>query len=306
MRISVTVEGPATSADVVVECDDQTRVGDLAEALAGVVPGASPDLFVDGAPAPADARVADVGLLDGVRVGLGSPAALDPAPRSEGWQLHVVSGPDAGGVFALPIGDHELGRAATISFLDNALSRRHSRITVSADGATVTDLGSSNGTRLDGETLTPDEPRPIELGQMLSVGHSVVTLRRARPSDAATERVEPGHAHFLRQPRMLPHVWLREIKVPAAPVEQGRRRIPVVAVLVPLVMGVVMAVLFHMPQYLLFALMSPVMMVANYVSDHRSGAKDHRAAVARYHEELESSQQRLVEALGEEQERLRS
>ncbi|MGZ4752913.1 MAG: FtsK/SpoIIIE domain-containing protein [Oryzihumus sp.] len=306
MRISVTVEGPATSADVVVECDDQTRVGDLAEALAGVVPGASPDLFVDGAPVPADALVADVGLLDGARVGLGSPAALDPAPRSEGWQLHVVSGPDAGGVFALPIGDHELGRAATISFLDNALSRRHSRITVSADGATVTDLGSSNGTRLDGETLTPDEPRPIELGQMLSVGHSVVTLRRARPSDAATERVEPGHAHFLRQPRMLPHVWLREIKVPAAPVEQGRRRIPVVAVLVPLVMGVAMAVLFHMPQYLLFALMSPVMMVANYVSDHRSGAKDHRAAVARYHEELESSQQRLVEALGEEQERLRS
>ncbi|WP_310961995.1 FtsK/SpoIIIE domain-containing protein [Nocardioides terrisoli] len=306
MRISLTVETAEQSADVLVDCDDQTTAADLADALSGAVGASGAELVVGEDPATPSARVAELGLLDGHRVGLGHKVEPPPGVETRGWQLHVVSGPDAGAVFALPVGDHDVGRSGVVSFLDHAMSRRHCRITVSTNGATITDLGSSNGTRLDGALLEAQRPHPVELGQMIGIGHSVVTLRPARATDAVIEAAEPGHAHFLRQPRMLPPRTTLEVKVPAAPGDKPRRRIPMVAMLIPLAMGVLMAWLMSSPTYLLFALMSPAMMIGNLVSDMRGGAKDHRARVEKYHRDLEASQQQLAAAVHTEQNRLRS
>ena len=227
MHVSLTAVAPTTSADLVLACDDDTRVGDVVEALTTALPGAAGPLVVGTAPVSDDVPVRDAGLLDGMRVGLGDPAPVDPVPATAGWQLHVVSGPDAGGVFSLPVGEHVVGRSGLVGVRDEAMSRRHCAITVSdpgpgagsgaGSGATLTDLGSSNGTRLDGELLTPHEPVELGLGQMITVGHSVLTVRAARPSDAVTEPAEPGFAHFLRQPRLLPFRVQPEVHVPAAP-----------------------------------------------------------------------------------------
>ncbi|WP_185746039.1 FtsK/SpoIIIE domain-containing protein [Oryzihumus leptocrescens] len=299
------MEAPEETVDVLLDCDEQTTAAALGEALGDLIPGTSRELVVGDQPVAPDATLAELELLDGMRVGLGSKVAPDPEVSTSGWQLHVVAGPDAGAVFALPEGEHVVGRSGVVSFMDSALSRQHARITVNGSGAEVTDLGSSNGSRLDGVPLEANVATPMGLGQMLSVGHSVVTLTPARPSDAATELADPGHAHFLRQPRMLPHHVQPEVQIPNAPREQPQRRIPVIAMVIPLLLGVTMATIMHAPQYLLFALMSPAMLAANYFSDQRSGAKDHKAAVATYHADLAASQERLTRLVGEEQARLR-
>jgi len=55
-----------------------------------------------------------------------------------------------------------------------SLSGLHARLTRSNDGWQIEDLGSTNGTRVDGVRLPPGEPRPIATGAQIALGE--VTL----------------------------------------------------------------------------------------------------------------------------------
>ena len=59
-----------------------------------------------------------------------------------------------------------------------SLSRRHFRLSRSAEGVTIEDLSSLNGTQLDGVPLAPYEPRPVEDGQVISAGRVTLTVSR--------------------------------------------------------------------------------------------------------------------------------
>jgi type VI secretion system protein len=63
----------------------------------------------------------------------------------------------------------------------HALSRRHCRFDMAPQGATVTDLGSTNGTRVDGRLLAPHTPTPLHDGQVVEIGmrHVMVELVEA-------------------------------------------------------------------------------------------------------------------------------
>jgi type VI secretion system FHA domain protein len=50
------------------------------------------------------------------------------------------------------------------------VSRRHCRFAVGPDGATVTDLGSTNGTRVDGRALAPRAPATLRGGEVVEIG----------------------------------------------------------------------------------------------------------------------------------------
>ncbi len=79
---------------------------------------------------------------------------------------------------ALQEGENILGRdrdgAAWIDVY--SVSRRHARIVVSGDRATLEDLGSKNGTFLKGEAVT--KPRPLADGDRLRIGTVEMTVRR--------------------------------------------------------------------------------------------------------------------------------
>ncbi|WP_122816494.1 FtsK/SpoIIIE domain-containing protein [Nocardioides pantholopis] len=311
MRITVTLETPSASADVLVDCDDATPAAALDATLCGQVGMAAGSMVVaprstDSRPAPTTGTIADLGLRDGMRVGFGSHQPAVPLPSDRGVQLHVVGGPDSGAVFALPLGVHEVGRSGPVSWRDHSLSRRHCRVVVSPESATVTDLGSSNGTRVDGEDCEPHEPRPWGFGQVLEIGDSLVELRPARPSDATVETGDPGWLGFLRPPRIVPFHASPSVEVPSAPKSRQRRKIPLIAMLVPMVFGISMALILKTPTFLLFALMSPVMLGANFISDRRGEARDHREAVAQYEKDLAEAQRRLEEGVRSEQARLRA
>ena len=58
---------------------------------------------------------------------------------------------------------------------DDQVSRRHALVTVFDDGARVNDLGSTNGTWVNGARVSPD-PHPLLEGDELRVGGTRLRL----------------------------------------------------------------------------------------------------------------------------------
>ena len=59
---------------------------------------------------------------------------------------------------------------------DGQISRRHTRIVLLDGEVVVTDLGSQNGTLVNGERI--DEPTPIEIGSVVEMGRTTLTLEQ--------------------------------------------------------------------------------------------------------------------------------
>jgi DNA-binding winged helix-turn-helix (wHTH) protein len=92
------------------------------------------------------------------------------------------------GELVLNEGENIVGRAApdTIAVNGATVSRRHARIVVTGDEATVEDLGSKNGTCLGGERLTG--PARICDGDRLLIGAVPLVFRVQRPAESTLTR----------------------------------------------------------------------------------------------------------------------
>lgn len=85
--------------------------------------------------------------------------------------------------------DHD----ATLRLADPEISRRHARVVATAGWYVITDLGSHNGTQVNGETLT--EPRALVSGDVISVcstqlvfHHQATPIVERAPLDLGTFR----------------------------------------------------------------------------------------------------------------------
>jgi DNA-binding winged helix-turn-helix (wHTH) protein len=78
---------------------------------------------------------------------------------------------------ALAHGQHVLGRSTGVTvFVDGAgVSRHHAQITVDAQGATLEDLGSKNGTVLNGSPIAG--PTPLTDGAVIVLGATALKFR---------------------------------------------------------------------------------------------------------------------------------
>ena len=90
--------------------------------------------------------------------------------------LTVVTGPRAGAVFEVSSLGATLGRSrvADIHLEDGLLSRLHCRFYEEAGQAMVQDLGSSNGTLLNGVAVTA--PQAIRTGDVVTVGETALRV----------------------------------------------------------------------------------------------------------------------------------
>lgn len=120
-------------------------------------------------------------------------AAEDAGARGPGTS--VVALARDGHVFALSEGENVVGRdpSAAVFVDDSTVSRRHARITVRGGEAVLEDLGSKNGTTVNG--AAPDGPRVLRHGDALLIGSVLLTVRMAPvPGETATMREAPASA----------------------------------------------------------------------------------------------------------------
>ncbi|MGY1985468.1 FtsK/SpoIIIE domain-containing protein [Blastococcus sp. SYSU DS0669] len=303
MRVQLSVaQDDGTSLDVVVDVDDDAPVGRVGEELARVAGVPAQGLWLAGARLDDDQPVGESGLVDGVVVHL-APVTADRSPR--GWQLRVLSGPCSGLVAGLPMGEHQLGRDGGFGLADRAVSRRHALLRLGADGARLRDLGSANGTTLEGAPVPEDDDVPVAPGQVVQLGHTQLVIGPAPVADAAVEPAGPGARAFVRAPRLLPSAREVRIELPQAPKGREPRRLPWVMVLAPVLVGVVLAVVLRSPLYLVFAVAGPVMMVGSTVADRRQSARDQRREREEHERALALAHQRIEQALAEETARRR-
>jgi len=89
--------------------------------------------------------------------------------------------------FVLGEGENVIGRDkdVTVPLEDVSVSRRHARLVVGAEGATLEDLGSKNGSHVGGVPVTGAVP--IKDGDHLQIGSVILTFRSlATPASTAT------------------------------------------------------------------------------------------------------------------------
>ena len=105
-------------------------------------------------------------------------AALSNTPPPA--ELIAVAGSSTGTRFSLQAGDTTLGRAAdtTIVLNDPLVTRRHAILTVSSSSLTIRDLGSTNGTWVNGERLAA--PCALRDGDQLEIGQTRFSVRERR------------------------------------------------------------------------------------------------------------------------------
>jgi S-DNA-T family DNA segregation ATPase FtsK/SpoIIIE len=297
--------GAAT--DVVVRAGAGTTFDALLAPLRSAtgLPAGDPGVFrVGDVPVGPELVVGLPPLLDGAALVFDRSPRADAAERRDRplLELHVVAGPDAGVVAALPPAGITIGRSAEaeLRLRDPELSRVHARIDVREDGVWVTDLGSTNGTRAGGASAH-DTATQLAAERSTTLGGSTLQVRP--PGDAPVTPRPDGLGHLLvnRPPSFRPPATIPEISYPAPPAPAGRRlRLPWPAMFLPMLFSVPMALIWHQPSFLLFAAMTPVLLLGQYLADRRSGRRDRLAEQTTYERDVQAADDDVRGALAEE------
>jgi predicted component of type VI protein secretion system len=111
------------------------------------------------------------------------------------FQLIMRSGPTPGAAFILEGDQIDVGRDSTneIVINDAEISRRHARLTFQGGKYVLEDLGSTNGTFVNGQRLAG--PRVLKPGEVVSFGEQIVMIFEAiMTADVGATVVSPRAA----------------------------------------------------------------------------------------------------------------
>jgi DNA segregation ATPase FtsK/SpoIIIE, S-DNA-T family len=243
-------------------------------------------------------------LLQGAVLTLGpADEGKDTGPAAL-LEAHVVAGPDSGLVVPLPPGRHEIGRGptGTVRLGDPEVSRHHAELLVDDTGVCVRDSGSTNGTWLAGRRVGAS-PQPLR-GSALRIGANTVLVRAPDRPPARATLDHRGGLSVNRAPRLGRPAEDARIRFPAPPVERPGGRLPWPAMLLPLLIAVPLAVIWRQPTFLLFAVMSPVLVAGQFLVDRRTGRHEDAGRRRRYETATHERQTEVEAALRRDAEHL--
>lgn len=285
--------------EVVVESASDAKVGDLSAALGehvGWTGSGGPGLFSRRLQAwlHPETTVAASRLSTGDSVVLGQEGdTSDWSPQASRHlkldlvELVVAAGPSSGARLGLPYGEYVLGRDpdGQIVVDDPSLSRNHVRIRVDESAVKVSDAGSTNGTAVEGVLLGPTEERVIRDGEVVEAGRSVFAFRRGgAPHGPSVSGVivaqQGGRVPFNRPPRIERPFEPLVVDLGAPPGDAQKGRLPLVASMLPLVIGVVLWQTTGNVTMLLFAALAPVMAGWTFFEGWRGGKNRFRQGAA--------------------------
>ena len=120
-------------------------------------------------------------------------------------QLVIEQGSSSGQGFALKKPVMAIGRGAENDLVlsDQGVSRRHARIERGSQGWVLSDLGSTNGTYVNGRSI--DGAYLLRAGDRVAIGSAILTIRRDRREDApgAKEVHRGNRASTARHPVLM-------------------------------------------------------------------------------------------------------
>lgn len=315
MKLRITLALPdGARHDITLSCDVTQTVSETARSL--IRAGITGDPRLE---ALAETRFAPVTLL-GRATDSTAPLILDPAAPigtsglQSGWivepvsefapglplaraievagYVEILTGRHAGAYFSLIPGTNPIGRdrAARIHLRDPSVSRRHAVIEVGRE-VVLRDLGSVNGVAVDGQRVSElriDSQRIANLGE--------VQLRIIPGPPPAGIPVLGHRVMHTRSPQVRPLFPASERELPAPPATAPTGRIPMLAMLAPMMMGGVMFAVTRSPMSLMMVAFTPLMMIGSWIDGRLGGRKKRRADLARFSETLASERDELIES----------
>lgn len=110
------------------------------------------------------------------------------------FQLIMRQGPTPGAAFTLEGDQLNIGRDSTneVAINDAEISRRHARLTFQGGKYVLEDLGSTNGTFVNGQRLAG--PRVLKAGEVVSFGEQIVLVFEITTNDPGATMVSPRAA----------------------------------------------------------------------------------------------------------------
>lgn len=303
-----TTRGQVT--DLVLETPSAVTGDVVAEAIRAALdlPGGD-ELHVRDSPLDATMRLGSPPLLQGASVVARRPGTLvrhgeghPPSPLV----LAVTSGACAGEEVALRPGTCTIGRssAADLTLDDPSLSRLHADVCLDAGGARIRDRDTTNGTDVDGERIDAGGWTALRAGSTIALGSHRLEVRSGRPRGCTTRPDHEGHLAVITSPSVSPQPPAVTVSFPDRPTPPGRRRLPWLMALLPLPVAALMAVLVG-PRMMVFALMTPLLVLGNHLSDRMAGKADGARALSAWRAEMRRSRDRLEQAMAQERRRLR-
>ncbi|MGC0417683.1 FtsK/SpoIIIE domain-containing protein [Embleya sp. AB8] len=317
MRLTITVSEPARDRrdSIVVEAGPATTVRELLEHLADTHDLGAPGIVCRLADSVLDHDdvLSACGIREGAELTLGA-APADPGRRPDPplVELHLAAGPGAGRIWALAMGTYDIGAdpECAIRIDEPGVPAHGIRVRVGPDGAVRVAVPPGSEVRLGrvyrtGEDAparpidpkerkyadepAPDPNAPIvgEVAWGLGLGLTVgpVLLRPVAPFDAGADIVPSADGtglDFNRPPRLVEPVKGGRFRIPVRPRGTFRQPFPLLITLAPMLLGLVMVKIFNSYFFLIFAIFSPIMALANWISARRSGRKQFVKDLAAY------------------------
>ncbi len=211
----------------------------------------------------------------------GAVITADPAPPTATrlLELVVTEGPDTGLRCIIDRGEAIIGRepGCALRLTDPEVSRRHCVVVQDQGTTSITDCGSTNGTRAAGQPISAQHATTLRVGTRIRVGRSTLMLTRVTPATAPPEYDGHGHILVRRSPRRTYPLPPRTIDAPRRPQEPTTRPVPWAMILLPLVLALAMVLVFRNTMFLMFALLSPAMVLGQHLTERRSGTPGGRS-----------------------------
>ncbi|MDY0891781.1 FtsK/SpoIIIE domain-containing protein [Frigoribacterium sp. CFBP9030] len=303
------------TADFVWEAEPGTTlaaiVGHAASHL-GVHAAETQHIHVDGESIDPRRTVEEGAIVDGAVISFGAPPSVPRVP-DDLPTVRIVGGPGAGTVFVVDPGVVVIGRgsgstvvlddplvpplaaaltldgagrfsiAPALAAEDGSSATADDETRSAADRSSATGAGDSTGAETDGlasvyvDRRRITAPTDLDESSIVTIGATLLAVSGAGGARAATSPTDGGgYVDYARPPRLLPDDPPTVFRYPPEPQPPARRPLPIVAAIAPLIMAVVMVRLFGNLGFLAFGLMSPVVLVGNYLYDRRNGRTSHR------------------------------
>lgn len=241
-----------------------------------------------------DAAVGLPPLVQAAVVAFGDHSAATQSVAASGLALGVSRGPDAGRILALPPGRSVIGRGpdADLRLTDPEVSRAHAALTVLDDAVTLDDLGSTNGSRVHADPGSTDPatapaepasvgPTSVPQGGRITIGGTDLVLRRVDTTEpASTTPDSAGYLLLNRISRLRPPQPCIRLAYPPSTSTPAANPPAWLLLLLPVLVAVPLAAIWHQPAFLILALASPVAAIGQYLLERRQSRRRRRTCLA--------------------------